>query len=214
MDNLTVNILAYPVLPYTMLVALVLLYWLIAAMGFLDIDALDMDNPDLDADTDSMEGLTGLLIRLGLNGVPITIVLTFLALYGWITISISCVFAGIFMVGFLTKLVIGTPILLAATYVAIKLTAITIIPMRRFFKRIDVYTETKLIGQACVIRTSRVSESFGEALFDDGGAGLILKVRAPEEKGFKNGDTVILLEHLEHEDAYRIVSEDDFKYGQ
>lgn len=214
MDNLTVNILAYPVLPYTMLVALVLLYWLIAAMGFLDIDAFDMDNPDLDADAESLEGLAGLLMRLGLNGVPVTIVLTFLGLYGWITISISSVFAGVFMVGFLTKLVIGTPILLAATWVAIKLTAITIIPMRRFFKRIDVYTEKKLIGQACVIRTSRVSESFGEAVFDDGGAGLILKVRAPEEKKFKNGDTVILLEHLEHEDAYRVVSEDDFKYGQ
>jgi len=212
MDNLTVNIFAYPVLPYTLLAGAVVLYWLIAALGILDVEVFDIETPDVDVE--GLEGVAGLLMRLGLNGVPVTVVLTFIAFYGWGVISVSCLFAQPFIFGFVAELIIGTPILIAATYVAIKLTAISIIPLRKFFKRIEEYTEKKLIGQACVVRTSRVSENFGEALFDDGGAGLILKIRAPEDKEFKNGDTVILLEHLEHEGAYRVVSEDDFKYGQ
>ena len=214
MENLTVDILAYPVLPYTMLFALVLLYWLIAALGLVDIEAFDIETPELDIDGEGVEGFAGLLVRLGLNGVPLTVAITFIAFYGWGLIAIVCLFWGVFINGFLMELLLGTPILLAVTYVAIRLTAVSIRPLRKFFKRVEQYTEKRLIGQPCVIRTSKVTESFGEANFDDGGAGLILKVRAPEEKGFKNGDTVILLEHLEHEDAYRVISEDEFKYGQ
>lgn len=211
MDNLTVNILAYPVLPYTMLFGIVLLYWLVAALGMVEVDAFDIDTPDLDGE--GVEGIAGLLIRLGLNGVPLTVAVTFIAFYGWGIIATVCLFWGVFINGFMMELLLGTPILLAVTYVAIKLTAISIRPLRKFFRRVEQYTEKKLIGQACVIRTSKVTENFGEALFDDGGAGLILKVRAPEGKGFKNGDKVILLEHLEHKDAYRVISEDEFKYG-
>ena len=214
MDNLTVNIFAYPVLPYTLLTGLVFIYWLVAALGFLDIDVLDIESPDGDMDGDSLDALAGLLMKLGLNGVPLTLVVTFISLYGFIAVSVPSMFLEVFMVGNITKLVIGTPLLIAVTYVAIKLTSISIIPLRKFFKKMEVYTEKKLIGQACTVRTSKVTEKFGEATFNDGGAGLILKIRAPEERGFKNGDTVILLEYLEHEDAYRVVSEDDFKYGQ
>jgi hypothetical protein len=214
MDNLTVNIFAYPVLPYTLLTGLVFIYWLVAALGFLDIDVLDIESPDGDMDGDSLDALAGLLMKLGLNGVPLTLVVTFISLYGFIAVAVPSMFLEVFMVGNITKLVIGTPLLIAVTYVAIKLTSISIIPLRKFFKKMEVYTEKKLIGQACTVRTSKVTEKFGEATFNDGGAGLILKIRAPEERGFKNGDTVILLEYLEHEDAYRVVSEDDFKYGQ
>jgi hypothetical protein len=214
MDNLTVNIFAYPVLPYTLLTGLVFIYWLVAALGFLDIDVLDIESPDGDMDGDSLDALAGLLMKLGLNGVPLTLVVTFISLYGFIAVAVPSIFLEVFMVGNITKLVIGTPLLIAVTYVAIKLTSISIIPLRKFFKKMEVYTEKKLIGQACTVRTSKVTEKFGEATFNDGGAGLILKIRAPEERGFKNGDTVILLEYLEHEDAYRVVSEDDFKYGQ
>ena len=214
MDNLTVNILAYPVLPYTLLTGLVFIYWLVAALGFLDIDVLDIESPDGDLDGDSFDALAGLLMKLGLNGVPLTLVITFISLYGFIAVAVPSMFLEVFMVGNITKLLIGTPLLIAVTYVAIKLTSISIIPLRKFFKKMEVYTEKKLIGQVCTVRTSKVTQEFGEATFNDGGAGLILKIRAPEEKGFKNGDTVILLEYLEHDDAYRVVSEDDFKYGQ
>ena len=97
---------------------------------------------------------------------------------------------------------------------AIPATAKSIKPLKPIFKEAETYTEKRLIGQQCTVRTSRVSESFGEADFNDGGAGLILKIRAPESAGFKNGDTVILLEHIENEDAYRVISLDEFKYGQ
>jgi hypothetical protein len=213
MENLVVDVLAYPVLPFTLLVGLVVLYWVIAATGFLGVDTLDVDTPDLDVDAEGLEGFAGLLMKLGLNGVPVTIVVTVLSLIGWFLVCLISVFTSPFIIGFITEVVIGTPVLIAALYLSIKFTAVAIIPLRKFFKSVDVHTEKTLLGQTCIVRTTKVNETFGEATYNDGGAGLILKVRAPEEKGFKHGDKVVLLEHLEHEDAYRVVSEDEFKYG-
>ncbi|MNQ46815.1 hypothetical protein D3C85_606410 [compost metagenome] len=61
------------------------------------------------------------------------------------------------------------------------------------------------------MRSGTVSPQFGEADLDDQGAGLILRVRADAAQGFKRGDRVVLLQYLEAEHAYRVVSEDEFK---
>ena len=48
-------------------------------------------------------------------------------------------------------------------------------------------------------------------MLEDGGAGLILKVRADEALGLKRGDRVVLLEYLEAQHAYRVITEDEFR---
>ena len=68
-----------------------------------------------------------------------------------------------------------------------------------------------MLGQTAVVRSGRVTLSHGEALLENGGAGLILRVRADEACGFKRGDRVVLLEYLEAEHAYRVITEDEFK---
>ena len=61
-----------------------------------------------------------------------------------------------------------------------------------------------------MVRTSRVDNDFGEAVLEDGGAGLILKVRSTGDATFVKGDRVVLLEHLKNENVYRVVSEAEF----
>jgi hypothetical protein len=48
-------------------------------------------------------------------------------------------------------------------------------------------------------------------VLEDGGAGLILRVRADEALGFKRGDRVVLLEYLAAEHAYRVITEEEFR---
>jgi len=71
-------------------------------------------------------------------------------------------------------------------------------------------TRKSVLGQTAVVRSGRVTLQQGEVALEDGGAGLILRVRADESYGFKRGDRVVLLEYLEAEHAYRVVSEDEF----
>ena len=75
-------------------------------------------------------------------------------------------------------------------------------------------TVKHVLGQTAIVRTSRVDQGFGEALLEDGGAGLIFKVRATGDDVFARGDRVVLFEHLPDENVYRVISESEFKGSQ
>jgi len=68
-----------------------------------------------------------------------------------------------------------------------------------------------VLGQTAVVRSGRVTLEHGEAVLENGGAGLILRVRADEARAFKRGDRVVLLEYLEAQHAYRVITEDEFR---
>ena len=67
-----------------------------------------------------------------------------------------------------------------------------------------------MLGQTAIVRSSKVDQFSGEANFDDGGAGLIVKVRAMGDSQFVRGDKVVLLEYMAEQNIYRVVSEAEF----
>jgi len=67
-----------------------------------------------------------------------------------------------------------------------------------------------ILGRAGNVISPRVDESSGRAQFDDGGAGLILQVRALPSQSFERGQRVVLIEHLPSSNAYRVISETTF----
>ena len=71
-------------------------------------------------------------------------------------------------------------------------------------------TVKNLLGQTAIVRTLRVDEGFGEVNLEDGGAGLILKVRSLNGESFKKGDRVVLLEYMVEQHTYRVISEKEF----
>ncbi|MEM1142154.1 MAG: DUF1449 domain-containing protein [Pseudomonadota bacterium] len=214
------TIASFPTIVFTVLLGVVLLYWAIAVLGLVDIEFLDFDLPE----TDSVLGaadqglsnpdvLAGLLLRFGLTGVPVTIIVSCIALFGWlISYYLSHFFLRPLPEGFL-RFGAGIPILGLALYVATMITAQVIKPMRPLFKKALQQTVKKVLGQSAVVRTSVVNAEFGEALLEDGGAGLILKVRATGDATYTRGDRVVLLEHRKDEGVYRVISEDEFRGG-
>lgn len=222
MDPFYQNISSFPTVVFTFLLLLCLLYWLVAMLGFVDIDVLDFDAADLDPDFDfshsnnhlsSPDALAGLVLRFGLVGVPVTVILSLISLFGWLLSYYAVHFLFPFIPGSWLKLLVAIPLLLATTYVAVMITAQVIKPLRPLFK--DTLTEGKkyLLGQVAIVRTSRVDSHFGEAVLEDGGAGLILKVRTSGEQQFKQGDKVVLLEYMAQQGSYRVVSEAEFNHG-
>jgi hypothetical protein len=219
MDPFYQNIGSFPTAVFTLIFIICLLYWLVAILGLIDIDFLDNDleiaphDPsglDLQHDLNSADVLAGLMLRFGLYGVPVTIIISLIALFGWLVCYYMVYYFFIYVAdGFLHYLA-GIPVLFIATYLAILITAQLIKPLRPLFKKTEQETLKKVLGQTAKVRTSTVDNEFGEAILEDGGAGLLLKVRSIGEETFKKGDLVILLEYVEEKNSYRVISEQDF----
>lgn len=61
-----------------------------------------------------------------------------------------------------------------------------------------------LIGKECILTTLRVDEGFGQASYDDGGAGLILTVRCEGENDLTRGSRAVIVDYHEAHDTYTI----------
>jgi hypothetical protein len=66
------------------------------------------------------------------------------------------------------------------------------------------------LGQTLKLRTSRVDSTFGEATLNDGGAGLILKVRCDKDNEFQKGDRLVAFKYDQEQNIYHVISEDEF----
>jgi len=214
MDPFYQNIASFPTAVFTFVLAICVLYWLFAVLGVIDLDVLDIDGLDVDFDTGSeasvANALTAIMLKFGLNGVPVTIIVSFLSLFGWL-LSYYCVhYLSPYIPEGLVHILFGLVVLIAAFWVAVMITAMIVKLLRPFFQKMEQQTIKRVLGQTAVVRTSKVNNSFGEAFLNDGGAGLILKVRSCDDKVFAKGDKVVLLEYLEIDNVYRVISEQDF----
>lgn len=183
MEGFLQTALSFPTVLFSFLLILAIIYWGIVALGMVEIDVLDLDAESVVDGAGQAEGLAALLAKLKLNGVPVTLVLTLLSFFAWFL----CYFVQLWLAATLCR------------------------PLRPLFRKLESTSSKSVLGQVAVVRSGRVTLQHGEALLEDGGAGLILKVRAEENKGFKRGDRVVLLEYLEAEHAYRVVTEEEFR---
>lgn len=219
MDPFYQNISSFPTLIYSILLAVCAIYWAGAVLGFVDLDIIDLDLDSLDLDGADMnpdtphttpDVLAGLMLRFGLVGVPVTVSISILVLIGWLL----CYYAVHFLFGFIPgsflKFVAGIPVFVATLYIAARITGVLIRPLRPLFQKATQETIKQVLGQTAIVRTSRVDNDFGEATLDDGGAGLILKIRTTGSDLFTKGDRVVIYEKLSDQNIYRVISEDEF----
>ena len=214
MDPFYQNISSFPTAIFTFILALCVLYWLLAVFGIVDIDILDIDGIETDFELGSEVGtanaLAGVMLKFGLHGVPVTIIISFLSLFGWLASYYSVHYLSPLVSTGVLYFLFGLLVLIASFLLAALLTSMIVKLLRPFFYKVEQQTIKRVLGQSAVVRTSKVTESFGEAFLNDGGAGLILKVRSSNNQTFVKGDKVVLLEYLANENIYRVISEQDF----
>jgi hypothetical protein len=226
LDPFYENITSFPTVFFTFVLALCVLFWLGAVLGVVDIDVFHFDAhfhahfdaPDLGgdvlggagSDATTANALAGLMLRLGLNGVPVTVIISLVALLGWLLCYYAVHFLVIAQPGGLMRYLAGLPILLGSLYLAVMVTSVLIKPLRPLFKKTEQETVKRTLGQTAIVRSSIVDENSGEAVLQDGGAGLILKVRASGGSSYARGDRVVLLEYRKAENTYRVISEEEF----
>jgi hypothetical protein len=214
MDPFYQNIASFPTAIFTFVLAICVLYWLLAVFGVVDLDVLELDGLDTDfelgSEASTANALAGIMLKFGLDGVPVTIIISFLSLFGWLISYYMVHYLSSLIPGGIFYFLFGLLVLIVAFWLAVLLTSVIVKLLKPFFHKAEQQTIKRVLGQSAVVRTSKVTDSFGEAFLDDGGAGLILKVRSRSDQNFVKGDKVVLLEYIENDNSYRVISEQDF----
>jgi len=195
----------FPTVIYSVLLGIVVIYWLIGMLGLIDLDfAGDVDiEADLDADIDvNVGGLTGLLLTFGLTGIPFTLVISIIILICWL-ISFYLQFY------LLTWLPDGWLYYLAGALsdfivflISLPITAVVIRPLKGMFKSVETASSNHLVGKEATIATTKVSATFGQARVFNEGAEILLDVRCDDHHAFNMGDKALVIEYLTDNHTY------------
>ncbi|WMJ69958.1 hypothetical protein [Stenotrophomonas sp. 24(2023)] len=199
-------VFAFPTLPYSIVLAVAVIYWLLAAFGLVDDGIAETGGLDPAAgDATDLPGLSGLLARWGLGGVPVMLVMALLAFFAWTVTYFVHLFV-LLPLPALLRWGIGTVVLLLAPLPAIPLTATLLRPIRRLLLHLRPVPQASLLGRVGVVASPTVDARSGHATVDDGGAGLVLQVRSDSE--LQRGERIVLVEHLAAQHCYRVVRAD------
>lgn len=211
MDTFLANITTFPVAVFTFLLIIVLLYWLMAFIGVLDIDMFEADvdieidfetEVSINPDAEGLSGLAGFMLNWGLTGVPITIVISLLIVTSWLICYLATSLILVLIPIDTIRYAVGAALIFICFAVSIPITAWTIRPLKGLFVAHNAIRKDALIGQECEVTTGKVTEDFGQASLEDGEAGMILSIRASTDKQLKKGDKVILIEYNKEDDCY------------
>jgi hypothetical protein len=223
MSELLTESIRWVNLPFTVLLGIVVVYWLFVAIGFADSGfhgdsggdlggfhkELDL-NKELGTDGGAIHKEAGgghdvgwfghTLTFLNVGAVPLTFVVSVLAL---------CLWTGSLLINrYLTG---GSPLLalafllpnLAASVVATKLITQPFRPLFRLLLR-EGPDETPVIGQRCKIVTSEATPDFGQAEVVTTGAPLLLNVRTMNDARMVRGDQAAIVRHDAERGIYYI----------
>lgn len=187
----------------SLLLLLVVLYWVIVICGVLDVDALDLDmDLDLDAgDADGMEvdvsgGSEGLLEYLNLRKVPLSIMVSIFTLSLWLL----GVLANHYLhntSSALLGLVVFVPNVLISAHIA-KFVTMPLVPLFRSMNQ-DIAVVRDMAGTRVRITSSKADAKFGQAvvLAPEDGPAVVLSVRTEGEVLPKGTEAVVVSEDVD-----------------
>jgi len=241
---------SFPTVVYSVLLLVVVVHWLLSALGILEVDSVDGLMPDgfgghahgghdigghgiggHDAGGHGLGGHAhgvgdhahagqhhdagsdagGVLMKFGLHGVPIMVVFTIIAVVGWS----FCFFVDEYVLRTVPLGILELPARIATMVggllLAIPVGRIVLTPVRRALRRFAPVSQRPMLGRYGTVRSPELTLTSGTVEVDDGGAGLILQVRADVSGRFVRGDRVVLIEYLEDRNAYRAISAEEFE---
>jgi hypothetical protein len=193
---------------FTLMLLLMMLYWLTVLLGLLDLNTFDLDldgdvgidldgDVDVDADIDvgaDGAGVSGLFRAaaefFSLGRVPFMIVLSVLFLNLWLLAVL-----GNYYFNPNNSLPLAFVIALPAFMIACGITKIVIIPITRVFTGLDGSIEASrpLIGQVCRVTTTKVSKKLGQAEITTNGSPILLNVMSADDRVFHKGDEAVIV---------------------
>lgn len=211
---------AFPSVVFTILIGVVIAYWMLVFLGALDIDLfhggdghdvdLDVGGDGGDLSTDGAHGhnvdgpemgaggevphgaASSLLAGFSLRRAPTTVVVSLLVTFSWF---FSIVAAELLQTHApaLRGTLSGLAILIGSPLLALLPTAIVLRPLAPLFNIHRARSHQELVGHTCTVRTGTVDGKFGEGVVEDGGSVMILQIRNDAPGALKRGDSALLI---------------------
>jgi hypothetical protein len=211
MSEFLQTILSFPTVVWTVLLGVVLLYWVLVILGALDIDVLHVDaDASADADVDVGDaghhgGFASVVDALGIAGVPVTITASFWILAAWF-LSV----AGRDLLGSLTGGVLGgAALFVAAAAIGLFAAAMAVRPMKGFFAVEHAPKRESLVGKTCTVGTARVDARTGQARIEEGPNVYEVPIRCLQDNALGRGQTALIIEYDPAEEIYLVVPMDE-----
>jgi len=195
-------------LPFTVLMGLVAIFWVLSLLGTIDMDGLDFDfdtDTDVDVDTEVSVGhnvLGSALKVVNAQDVPIMMVLSILSLFMWL---ISIVSNFYFNPNQSIPLALG--LLLANFIVSVLLVRIVTQPFRPIFRSLKKDEEhTPLVGSLGIVKSRVIDQKYGQVeVTREGGSPALLNARL-EDGALTRGETIIVTSYDENNKRYLVKS--------
>jgi len=144
--------------------------------------------------------LAGFFQALKLRSAPVSVVASFMVIYSWLMSLIGQdLLRG--LLGGALMIVIVT---LGALVVGLLLTSLSIRPLAPLFVSHVGQRRRDFIGSVCTLYTGRVDANFGQAICEDGGAGLQIQVRCDHLNALTRGSEALIVSFDQRRDAYII----------
>lgn len=214
--------LSFPTIIFSGMLIGVVLYWLMVILGAVDLELLEFDidletdfdlNMDVDMDVDAgldadadvdVEApgsgfLRAIMAAIGLGTVPVTIIASIVTLASWLLCFTAIYFLGP-VLG--TSIFAGLAVVAISFVLSLPITSIFTHPLKSVFK---LHTHTgghTLVGKLCMVTSGSVTDSFGQAEVDDGGAGLIVSIRCDNPEALARGSRALLIDYDDERDIF------------
>jgi hypothetical protein len=234
--------LSFPSVIYTVLLGVMIVYWLFVMVGAVDLGegaegALEgsakgmLEGSVKGALEGSMKGalegsakgalegnahageaadgsddqnggtLAALLSALRLQSVPVTVVLSLIITFSWLVSMVGMQLVTRTLPSFGPGL--GFLVLVGAAVLSLPITSLAARPLAPVFAHKSAPSRRDLVGKTCTVRTGVVNRRFGEALLEDGGAGLVIRVRS-DGRELRRGEHALIVDWEEEREAFVI----------
>lgn len=204
---LLTTVTAWPTAIYTVLLGVVLVYWVLAVLGMVDFESsgIDIDiDTHADAAPEDLGTLAGYVVAFGLSGVPFSIVVSLLVLVGWLLTALASVLLLPWVPTELLRWAAGAALLLVAGALSIVITAQLVRPLRGLFVTHAATSNASLVGQVCRVLTGVVDERQGRAEVAQRGASINIRVWAPRPNTLQRGDRALVTDYDPATLRYRV----------
>lgn len=171
-------------------------------------DGLDVDHGHGDGGHAHGGVLSGILSALKLRSAPVTVVLSVFVLFAWLFATMGMQLAHAWLPPSI-HVFAQFGLFFLAPLLALPFTSLAVRPLARIFVPHDAPPRRDLVGKVCTIRTGTVTGTFGEAMLEDGGAGLVLRVRVEDGESLRRGDRAIVVAYDEEAHEFTVTKADE-----
>lgn len=201
-------VVSFPTALFTTFLGVVLFYWLLALLGVVDFESLDLE-PGSAAEVDGFEISTvaSYVVAFGLHGVPFSIAVSLVILVSWTLSCLAAMWVLPMVPGDAAHYAAGGVLFLASLSLAVTISARMIRPLRGLFITHSAINNASLVGKTCKVLTQTVDEKIGRAEVAQHGASINIRVWTPVPNALARGSSARIVAYDEKTARYKVMAE-------